>query len=328
MKITGEIKKEINGGFALLFTVKAAILLLGYLMSFVLMKLTGSQPFYARVQADLNGYNSLAGILYNTSIYLLGAAVPLLFCLALRGKREPDTEDGLFLARPSLGQIGAALGPSVLIIGIVSNLSDRLFSFLYRLFGYRFEAAENELTRNIWGIAAFLIIISILPAITEEFIMRGEFLRRTRFFTRGSMIFLSGLCFMMMHNTLEQLPMSFAAGVCFAYYTLKFRSLWPAVISHFVVNLHSCVMTILFELFDGSELAFWYLVLSFMYWLTMIGLTIYGGIVFGISLPPDRRPKEERVSAFHVFRVPFFWLYLILFLVFVSLDVLMFIRIG
>ena len=146
--------------------------------------------------------------------------------------------------------------------------------------------------------------------------MRGAVLKSMRNFSRGLTVILSGLIFMMMHNTLEQMALSFAAGVCLAYFTLKFRSIWVAVIAHFVINLNSCILDLIFELFDGSDLLFIYGGYTIMYNTLMLAFVIAGPILYGITLPQIYKPSAEdrRGTVKALFTSPFFYIFLIIFI--------------
>lgn len=84
--------------------------------------------------------------------------------------------------------------------------------------------------------AALLLTSVLLPALSEELLMRG--LVQTEYEKYGVTIgvLLTALLFALFHTSPTQLPSLFVAGVCYGVLTTLFRSVWPAVFAHAINN--------------------------------------------------------------------------------------------
>jgi hypothetical protein len=160
------------------------------------------------------------------------------------------------------------------------------------------------------------MLIAFIPALAEEFMFRGAFMGGMKKFGRGFVILMSGLMFMMMHNTLEQLPLALSAGICLAYFTYKFRSLWAPVLTHFVINLDSAIVGTMSGLMSDKDFVFAYMVYKLLFYSLMIGFAVAGAILYGFKLPPADKPsaQEKKGRARLVFTSPFFYIFILLFL--------------
>ena len=83
------------------------------------------------------------------------------------------------------------------------------------------------------------VVYSAVPALCEEFLVRGVMLGLLRPLGNGFAIVASAAVFGMMHGNLMQAPSAFAAGLLFGYIAVQTGSLWPGVVAHFVNNLVS-----------------------------------------------------------------------------------------
>ena len=319
-------RKKINGAFLLVCAVKFLIVALSYAVSYIIAYITGTGTLYDKVVTDLSGYGEVSGQLFNFAIYVLGAGVPVIIYFALKG-RPSEKKDELLLATPTFFQTGYAVGATVLISNFISGIWLQIVNLFYTYYGYTspyYYTTETGTPTNVWLMGPYLIMMALLPALIEEFIMRGAVLISMRNFSRGLTVILSGLVFMMMHNTLEQMALSFSAGVCLAYFTLKFRSVWVAVIAHFVINLNSSILGLMFELFEGSDLLFIYGIYTIMYNTLMLAFVIAGPILYGIRLPKVSKPTAEdrKGTVKALFSSPFFYIFMIIFILVTAENIL------
>ena len=138
--------------------------------------------------------------------------------------------------------------PLVLIATAVSLISNYMADILLNnlsLIGIKtkyppsFEAAENS------PLEALLTILSvaIIPPLAEEFLFRGIILNKLKPFGINFAIFTSSLLFGLMHGNLVQTPFAFVVGMAFAYVTVKSGSILPSIISHFLINFSSVMVS-------------------------------------------------------------------------------------
>jgi len=89
-----------------------------------------------------------------------------------------------------------------------------------------------------------LVLIAVLPALCEEFVMRGIFLNSMRKTFAGATVFIIGaLSFGLFHQNIGQLVNTAIWGGIYAYIVIKTGSIWPAIIIHFVNNFLAVVMS-------------------------------------------------------------------------------------
>lgn len=83
----------------------------------------------------------------------------------------------------------------------------------------------------------YFIAVALIPAIVEEFLMRGPiqyiFSQNTE---TGSMLFFCGLVFAMLHGSLLNFIGPLICGISYAWLFFVYRNVWPAVIAHAINN--------------------------------------------------------------------------------------------
>jgi len=92
-----------------------------------------------------------------------------------------------------------------------------------------------------WGrFFTSIIIIAVLPGFCEEFATRGVLLNTmNRTFHKGAVILMLGIGFGLFHQNIRQFFYTAVMGVLLVYLTIELKSIWPAVIIHFVNNATS-----------------------------------------------------------------------------------------
>jgi len=81
-----------------------------------------------------------------------------------------------------------------------------------------------------------LIAIAVTPAICEELVFRGYIQSKYSGHTIKKAALINGLFFAIMHLNLQQFAYTFVLGVIFAYLVAYTRSIWAAIIPHFLIN--------------------------------------------------------------------------------------------
>ena len=90
----------------------------------------------------------------------------------------------------------------------------------------------------VLGLMIYDVFLSaVLPAVCEEFTDRGGLLTTFRgSFSQIQTALLCGLIFGLSHQNVEQLVYTFFLGVLLAFLTMKTRSIFPAMLIHFLNN--------------------------------------------------------------------------------------------
>ena len=92
-----------------------------------------------------------------------------------------------------------------------------------------------------------LIIFAITPAICEEAAFRGVLLNIRSKYSIHELAILNGILFGLFHVVFSQVIYTITLGIVFAYFTIITRSIWPAVIMHFVNNGFQVVLSKIYE---------------------------------------------------------------------------------
>lgn len=124
----------------------------------------------------------------------------------------------------------------ILQIGLLSlsELNGLFIKFLEK-FGY--EATVPELpSMQGFGFVGVLFVAAVLPAVMEEFVFRGIFLRETKGFSLLARVLICGGFFSLYHQNPAQTIYQFICGVAFALVAIKAGSILPTVLSHFINN--------------------------------------------------------------------------------------------
>lgn len=123
----------------------------------------------------------------------------------------------------------------------------------------------------------FNVVISVfggaaLPALVEEFALRGVVLGSLRRFGDNFAIIVSAALFGIMHGTVSQIPFAFFLGIYLGFTVVKSGSVWTAVAIHFINN--ACAFLI--DLFASELSARANVVLNGLYFMVMIAIGFIG----------------------------------------------------
>lgn len=133
-------------------------------------------------------------------------------------------------------------GKSILystLLGILVFVFTFIFSGIWSnflsLFGYKYPTSSSG-DFSVLGFVLSILLTALLPAFCEESSHRGLVLGTTKRNGALGAIVLSGLLFGLMHFNVAQFGYAFVAGMFFASLTLLTKSIYPAMIVHFVNN--------------------------------------------------------------------------------------------
>ncbi|MCL2861706.1 MAG: CPBP family intramembrane metalloprotease [Firmicutes bacterium] len=99
-------------------------------------------------------------------------------------------------------------------------------------------------TFNFGFFALAIFLTGVLPGFCEEFTMRGGFMNTIRGSFRFPVtIVLMGVAFGLFHQNITQVFFTFLMGILLAAITIKLRSIWPAIIIHFINNAFSVYLS-------------------------------------------------------------------------------------
>ncbi len=120
------------------------------------------------------------------------------------------------------------------------------FMSLLALFGMFFsENYVSEVATNLTKYPMYLSVFAIgfMPAVCEEFLMRGVILRGYEGLSLKNMAIINGLFFGIFHGNLQQFFYAAALGFVFVYFVKLTGSILSSVFAHFVINGSQMVLS-------------------------------------------------------------------------------------
>jgi membrane protease YdiL (CAAX protease family) len=81
-----------------------------------------------------------------------------------------------------------------------------------------------------------MLTMAVVPAITEELLMRGMIMQPLRRFGNGFALVCSSILFALLHQNMTQAPMAFFAGLALGWASIKTGALWAPILIHFWNN--------------------------------------------------------------------------------------------
>jgi uncharacterized protein len=165
----------------------------------------------------------------------------------------------------------------------------------------KFEMDQMKLIQNFLSGEHFLLLtlfhIAVVPAVCEEVLFRGYILRN---FERSMLpimaIILSGIIFGLFHVRFTQFIPLATIGMVLAWLTIVTKSIWPAVIAHFVNNAGSVIFATFYP-----DIAFDESLTNTMppLWLIVLGIFLTGFLVYYIS----KLNTQSKLSESYVQRI-------------------------
>ncbi len=316
MKDLKAARRDMNGVLAFFVACKALLLLsnlfLGPILRSILTTVFGDGASQAYL--EFASYGTLSGLLLEISVSVLCLFVPISIYFFLSGKKYSQVVPS---RRPELLQICFGVGSTVMIGNLAASVGNTILLTLFSVFGmedtyYAMLQSETSYPSNFWLIPLFAIVLAVLPAFIEEISMRGIGVSMTKKFGVMFTLFFSGFFFAFMHGSWIQIPFAFVIGIILAYFTLRFKTIWIAVISHFVFNFNSVVQSLILQN-AGAQADAWIIIWSILFSTLMIGFMVAGIIVYGIKRPD--LPKSEYTGGEKMkilFSSPFLYIFMAL----------------
>ena len=164
----------------------------------------------------------------------------------------------------------------------LSELNVLFVEFLQSL-GYK-DGGINLPSMQGAGFIGVFVTVAILPAVMEEFVFRGVFLRETKDFSLLARVLLCGGLFALYHQNPAQTVYQFVCGAAFALVAIKAGSFLPTMLSHFINN---AVILLLTKFGVSSFDMPMYAII-----LTVSGICLVGSLVYLLVF--DRQKSEKK----------------------------------
>lgn len=192
-------------------------------------------------------------------------------------------------------------------ICLAGNYVTSIFVSLMESGGVTLTAPEYSPPSDIPGRIIYAISIAVVPALVEEFAVRGVILQPLRKYGDKFAILASALIFAVMHGNLIQAPFALIAGIGIGYAVCITNSIWTGVLIHFCNNLYSVIIEfIVADISDVQTVDNVYLAIT----AAIYAITILGSVVFVILkrrrklMPSFTAMTEKKKIRTFIFTLP------------------------
>ncbi|MBQ6381808.1 MAG: CPBP family intramembrane metalloprotease [Clostridia bacterium] len=166
---------------------------------------------------------------------------------------------------------------------VAANIIINLMIALFEALGLKLSQQSDALAqpKTVFALIITLFSTAVMPALLEEFAIRGVILQPCRKYGMAFAIIASSVIFGIMHGNLVQAPFALIVGACFAFLAIKCDSLWIGVILHFLNNGFSVLMSYLSEVMSETAV-------NILYY-SIVGVVSLAGIAcFVVLLLTDK----------------------------------------
>ena len=171
---------------------------------------------------------------------LIFFAIAMLYCLFKR--LSPAV---LFPFKPMKAGMLAMMVTIGVAFSLMSNFAADLVTQVFSLFNVTNSGGEILEEGSLPSVFLYYLVVSVLPALTEEFAFRGVVMGSLRKYSDALALIVSSALFALMHGNFVQMPFTFCCGLAFGYIAIKCNSLLPAIIIHFINNALAVTSSVL-----------------------------------------------------------------------------------
>ncbi|MCH5296254.1 MAG: CPBP family intramembrane metalloprotease [Ruminococcus sp.] len=169
-------------------------------------------------------------------------------------------------------------------VAMFANTVSNIIANNFSIFGLENSVDFSQTTDSMLEKVLYVIAVSLVPALAEEFAFRGVVMGTLRKYGDSFAIISSAVLFGLMHGNISQIPFAFILGLIFAFVDCKTNSILPSIIIHFLNNFYAVMMDIFQESYAISNKRFY-----IIYLLLVAILCILGTISFFILLKNDKK---------------------------------------
>lgn len=233
--------------------------------------------------ALISGLGETSAVRYSISALFS----PIAFIITIIFFKAYKKEDREYLGVNKTSVENFALG-LMLFLAMFLGLSTINVKFITFLESVNIKAPQVNIVINGFLDYALLVFsLAVIPAIVEELLFRGLVLNHTIGKNKWATYFAVGFLFAIFHGSLSQLLYQFVYGVLLCALTDKARSVFPAMLAHFLNNF--VVLTAEYIGFDLGVIISNIIVI-------ILGLILLVGFIFLIVYKGKKHAKESDVS--------------------------------
>ena len=177
-----------------------------------------------------------AGYVYRLIVQVgLMAVLPISLFSILLKKNAKQTFEFFSFRKITFVSILVSILLGICVFIFITYISS-LWSGILGLFGYQGSTGTTEGDYSVANFFLSIFLVGVLPGFCEEVAHRGLVLGGMRKNGAIRAMVLCGLLFGLMHFNISQFGYAFVVGIFFCFITLLTKSIYPAMIMHFVNN--------------------------------------------------------------------------------------------
>ncbi len=197
--------------------------------------------------------------------------------------------------------------PFGFFICLVGNQVTSWFVNFMSVIGVNLTAPDFQPPADFAGRILYAVSIAVVPALVEEFAIRGVIMQPLRKYGDKFAIVASAIIFAVLHGNLIQAPFALIAGIGIGYAVCITNSIWTGILIHFVNNLFSVITEFMVADIQNEAV----LVVAYnMVTAILCALSVFGSVVFLIKkerrklVPSFTILKERRKMSAFIFTLP------------------------
>ncbi len=208
----------------------AFLCLWDFVLEFLIARLPPFAKFMHTVLTD-DVYSELFQLTFSLLIFV----PPYILACGAAGRR---ISSAIEFKKPKKG---TALPLLLIGFGIcqIGEIMANFFADTAKKIGFEPTLTAARYGTDFYGVMFAVLLTAMLPALTEEFAMRGVTIGILRPFGDGFAILLSSVMFGIGHRNLVQTPFAFVVGLGLGFVCIKSGSIFLAMAVHFLNNLFS-----------------------------------------------------------------------------------------
>ncbi len=248
----------------LYFVLSNAVVALLYLISHFISSV-------GRIMDDTVGLYTMQAFL---SVFFIGGSFLISYSILKKKKYVGILPFGTTYNKKAAISLTMFLAPVVLISTMIINYISAIFQ---SIMGITFESGLEDMTAE-GPISAIVLTFSlaVIPAVVEEFCIRGVVLQPLRRYGDKFAIIMSAAIFSILHGNMVQIPYTLVAGIYFGYLCVATGSLWPSIVLHFVNNMFSVIQLVVMSNYgEKASVAALFIMMG-----VLAAVGIAGGVIF------------------------------------------------
>ncbi len=191
-----------------------------------------------KIPTLFDAYSNNADFENTMYIVIILSTLFLPFYVAYRVLKKKSLASDLPLGRPYDKKEFFMMIPVTLMFCIIGSIFTGLLAeFFDTAFGVEFTMPEESTEySSLLSIVIALVSTAVIPAIVEEFCIRGVVMQSLRRYGDAFAVIASAAVFGILHGNMIQIPFAFIAGLAIGYAVIRTGTMWTGVIVHFLNN--------------------------------------------------------------------------------------------